>query len=60
MPDWASGRSASPSTNCAPFLDASRGRGDRKYTAVRAALRGGWITALVTDIATARRLMDEP
>ncbi|MEU9242718.1 sugar-binding transcriptional regulator [Streptomyces sp. NPDC048385] len=34
--------------------------GDRKYTAVRAALRGRWITALVTDIATARRLMDEP
>ncbi len=34
--------------------------GERKYTAVRAAVRGHWITALVTDIATARRLLDEP
>ncbi|MDT0317907.1 sugar-binding transcriptional regulator [Streptomyces millisiae] len=33
---------------------------ERKYTAVRAAVRGRWITALVTDIATARRLLDEP
>ncbi|MEU9456649.1 sugar-binding transcriptional regulator [Streptomyces sp. NPDC048277] len=34
--------------------------GERKYTAVRAAIRGRWITALVTDITTARRLVDEP
>lgn len=34
--------------------------GERKYTAVRAAVRGRWITALITDIATARRLLDEP
>ncbi|GAB2874369.1 sugar-binding transcriptional regulator [Streptomyces mayteni] len=33
---------------------------ERKYTAVRAAVRGRWITALVTDITTARRLLDEP
>ncbi|GAQ76645.1 deoxyribonucleoside regulator [Streptomyces turgidiscabies] len=34
--------------------------GERKYTAVRAAVRGRWITALITDIATARHLLDEP
>ncbi|MCG7209624.1 sugar-binding transcriptional regulator [Streptomyces arenae] len=34
--------------------------GERKYTAVRGAVRGRWITALVTDINTARRLLDEP
>ncbi|MFF7475582.1 sugar-binding domain-containing protein [Streptomyces sp. NPDC008092] len=34
--------------------------GDRKYGAVRAAVRGRWITTLVTDISTARRLLDEP
>lgn len=34
--------------------------GERKYTAVRGAVRGRWITALVTDITTARRLLDEP
>ncbi|MFJ4621530.1 sugar-binding domain-containing protein [Streptomyces sp. NPDC088812] len=33
--------------------------GERKYTAVRGAVRGRWITALVTDTATARRLVDE-
>jgi DNA-binding transcriptional regulator LsrR (DeoR family) len=32
----------------------------RKYSAVRAAVRGRWITALVTDITTARSLLDEP
>ncbi|GGN17686.1 sugar-binding transcriptional regulator [Streptomyces fuscichromogenes] len=34
--------------------------GDRKYGAVRGAVRGRWITTLVTDISTARRLLDEP
>ncbi|MET8976414.1 sugar-binding domain-containing protein [Streptomyces sp. NPDC004539] len=34
--------------------------GDSKYTAVRGAVRGRWITALVTDISTARRLLEEP
>ncbi|WP_327699167.1 sugar-binding transcriptional regulator [Streptomyces sp. NBC_00459] len=34
--------------------------GTRKYAAVRAAVRGRWITALVTDISTARQLLDEP
>ncbi|MFG2967962.1 MULTISPECIES: sugar-binding transcriptional regulator [unclassified Streptomyces] len=34
--------------------------GERKYPAVRAAIRGRWLTVLVTDITTARRLLDEP
>ncbi|WP_316774669.1 sugar-binding domain-containing protein [Streptomyces sasae] len=34
--------------------------GDRKYGAVRGAVRGRWITTLVTDISTGRRLLDEP
>lgn len=34
--------------------------GTRKYTAVRAALRGGWINVLVTDLDTASRLLAEP
>lgn len=34
--------------------------GERKYTAVRAAVRGRWITVPITDIATARRLIEEP
>ncbi|WP_243745125.1 sugar-binding transcriptional regulator [Streptomyces hainanensis] len=34
--------------------------GPRKYPAVRGAVRGRWITALVTDLSTARRLLDEP
>ncbi|WP_328842677.1 sugar-binding transcriptional regulator [Streptomyces sp. NBC_00258] len=33
--------------------------GERKYAAVRSAVRGRWITALVTDIGTARRLLDD-
>ncbi len=33
--------------------------GTRKYAAVRGALRGRWITALVTDTSTARRLLEE-
>jgi DNA-binding transcriptional regulator LsrR (DeoR family) len=34
--------------------------GERKYTAIRAALRGNWVDVLVTDLETARRLADEP
>lgn len=34
--------------------------GARKYTAIRAALRGGWLDVLITDLHTARRLADEP
>jgi len=33
--------------------------GARKYTAIRAALRGGWANVLVTDLETARRLAAE-
>jgi DNA-binding transcriptional regulator LsrR (DeoR family) len=33
--------------------------GDRKFTAIRAALRGGWLSALVTDLGVARRLAAE-
>lgn len=32
--------------------------GPSKYPAIRAALRGGWITSLLTDAATARYLLD--
>jgi DNA-binding transcriptional regulator LsrR (DeoR family) len=31
--------------------------GARKYTAIRAALRGGWVSVLVTDLQIARRLV---
>jgi DNA-binding transcriptional regulator LsrR (DeoR family) len=34
--------------------------GERKYTAIRAALRGGWINVLITDLDTASRLAAEP
>ncbi len=34
--------------------------GARKYTAIRAALRGGWVDVLVTDLDVARRLAQEP
>ncbi|RKN39851.1 sugar-binding transcriptional regulator [Streptomyces hoynatensis] len=34
--------------------------GPGKYQAIRGALRGRWLTALVTDTGTARRLVDEP
>jgi DNA-binding transcriptional regulator LsrR (DeoR family) len=34
--------------------------GRRKYTAIRAALLGAWVTVLVTDIDVARRLVEEP
>jgi DNA-binding transcriptional regulator LsrR (DeoR family) len=33
--------------------------GDSKYRAIRAALRGGWVNVIVTDLDTARRLADE-
>lgn len=33
--------------------------GARKYAAVRAAVRGRWITTLITDLDTGRRLVDE-
>ena len=34
--------------------------GTRKFTAIRAALRGGWIDVLITDLGTAERLTEEP
>ncbi|QLQ40550.2 sugar-binding transcriptional regulator [Micromonospora robiginosa] len=34
--------------------------GARKFTAIRAALRGGWVDVLVTDLDVARRLAAEP
>ncbi|GLX11310.1 sugar-binding transcriptional regulator [Microbispora sp. NBRC 16548] len=34
--------------------------GTRKYTSIRAALRGGWVDVLVTDLGVARRLAEEP
>lgn len=34
--------------------------GARKLKAIRGAVRGGWITVLITDLATARALLDEP
>jgi DNA-binding transcriptional regulator LsrR (DeoR family) len=34
--------------------------GERKYEAIRGAIRGGWVNVLVTDRATAERLLAEP
>lgn len=34
--------------------------GRRKFEAIRAALRGGWISTLVTDLETGRRLLTQP
>ncbi|NTW42334.1 MAG: sugar-binding transcriptional regulator [Cellulomonadaceae bacterium] len=34
--------------------------GARKHSAIRAALLGGWVNVLVTDVDEARRLLDEP
>jgi DNA-binding transcriptional regulator LsrR (DeoR family) len=34
--------------------------GARKYEAIRGALKGGWINVLITDSATAERLLGEP
>ena len=31
--------------------------GERKHEAIRAALLGGWVNVLVTDMATARALL---
>jgi DNA-binding transcriptional regulator LsrR (DeoR family) len=33
--------------------------GKRKYTAIRAALRGGWLNVLVTDLVVAQRLIND-
>jgi len=33
--------------------------GSGKYRAIRAALRGGWVNVIVTDLDTARRLAEE-
>jgi DNA-binding transcriptional regulator LsrR (DeoR family) len=33
--------------------------GERKYTAIRAALRGGWLSVLVTDLVVAQRLIGD-
>jgi DNA-binding transcriptional regulator LsrR (DeoR family) len=33
--------------------------GKRKYAAIRAALRGGWLNVLITDLGVARRLVEE-
>lgn len=33
--------------------------GERKYRAVRAAVRGAWVNVLVTDVGTARALLEE-
>ena len=34
--------------------------GPRKFEAIRGALRGGWLTTLVTDLRTAQRLLEQP
>ncbi|MDM0038246.1 sugar-binding domain-containing protein [Variovorax sp. J22G21] len=34
--------------------------GERKFEAIRAALRGGWISTLITDLGTAQRLLAAP
>jgi DNA-binding transcriptional regulator LsrR (DeoR family) len=34
--------------------------GERKYAAIRGAVRGAWVNVLVTDHLTAARLVDEP
>jgi DNA-binding transcriptional regulator LsrR (DeoR family) len=34
--------------------------GERKHAAIRAAISGGWVNVLITDVATARALLDEP
>jgi len=34
--------------------------GERKFTAIRAALRGRWINVLITDLAMAERLVRDP
>ncbi|MEU6725843.1 sugar-binding domain-containing protein, partial [Nonomuraea wenchangensis] len=34
--------------------------GERKHAAIRAAISGGWVNVIITDVATARALLDEP
>lgn len=34
--------------------------GENKYDAVRASLVGGWVNILITDLVTAKRLVEEP
>jgi DNA-binding transcriptional regulator LsrR (DeoR family) len=34
--------------------------GRRKFEAIRGALRGGWISTLITDLSTAQRLLSQP
>jgi DNA-binding transcriptional regulator LsrR (DeoR family) len=34
--------------------------GQRKFTAIRAALRGHWVDTLITDLGVAQRLLAEP
>ena len=34
--------------------------GGRKFEAIRGALRGGWLSTLITDLRTAQRLLAEP
>ena len=34
--------------------------GERKYEAIRGALRGRWVNVLITDSTTAERLLGEP
>ncbi|MEU6731525.1 sugar-binding domain-containing protein, partial [Nonomuraea wenchangensis] len=34
--------------------------GERKHAAIRAAISGGWVNVIITDVATARALIDEP
>lgn len=34
--------------------------GRRKFEAIRAALRGGWISTLITDLETGKRLLKQP
>ncbi len=33
--------------------------GERKFSAIRAALLGGWVNILITDLAMANRLLDD-
>jgi DNA-binding transcriptional regulator LsrR (DeoR family) len=33
--------------------------GDRKFSAIRGALRGGWVNVLITDLELARRLVED-
>ncbi|QFY09853.1 hypothetical protein GBF35_27240 [Nonomuraea phyllanthi] len=33
--------------------------GERKHAAIRAAISGGWVNVIITDVAAARALLDE-